>query len=63
MRVRSRIVAGDPRVSSTSLLVRLTARRDARRRKHLRDWSLWLLAGLGGVWLLLVAVGSLAQSG
>jgi len=63
MRVRSGVVAADARVPSTSLLARLTARRDERRRRNLRVWALRLLAGTGGLWLLLVVVGSLTQSG
>ena len=62
MRIRSRIVAADARVSST-VLARLDARREERRRRSLRVWALRLLAGTGGLWLLLVAVASLAQSG
>lgn len=59
MRVQSRIVGVDTTSFSPALLARLTARRDDRRRRSLRVWALRLLAGTGGLWLLLVAVGTL----
>jgi len=62
MNGQSRTVGSDGASLSSALSARMTARRDDRRRRFLRVWSLRLLAGAGGIWLLLVAVGSLASS-
>jgi hypothetical protein len=62
MKFRSRIAATDAASLSTALLLRVTPRRDVLRRSKLRLWRLRLLAGAGGLWLLLTVVVSLSHS-
>lgn len=58
MKARSRTIGSNPAFLSAALLARLTARRH----RNQRRWVLRLLAGAGGLWLVLIVVGSLTQS-
>ena len=58
-----RIAVVDTTSFSPRVLALVNARRERRRRRDVRVWTLRLLVATGGLWLLVIVVGGLIQSG